>query len=321
MNHRLVLITFLAASAAASLACRGHALRPRLVPGTEHLEPAGNEAWFTISPDEKWQAFFEVDSLDWNFKGLRTVPEKFHFVTMNLETSEKTHHCFQAVAERVQPEIPRSMEDRARLFFEQRSWSGDRVRLRMLQSFWVAFTPGQIAPEVINRPSGSTCCACPPYRDWDQFLKSQHLDPYDQATATYRDGQYSNVIYAFNLSKELWETGVVDRLDPDGSRHRIFEDKRSFRTVIGAEILVSPDESHLALLLVTNLKSSVPLPARRLELHVVDLRTGKHSRVRQDYRVAGNLMWSEDSKRLYYAAVDGAVADGRGDGVFCVDFK
>jgi hypothetical protein len=43
-------------------------------------------------------------------------------------------------------------------------------------------------------------------------------------------------------------------------------------------------------------------------------------RVPGDYRVTGNLMWSEDSRRLYYAAVDGSVADGHRDGVYRIEF-
>jgi hypothetical protein len=32
----------------------------------------------------------------------------------------------------------------------------------------------------------------------------------------------------------------------------------------------------------------------------------------------GNLMWSADSKRLYFAAANSANADGIGDGVYVV---
>lgn len=90
-------------------------------------------------------------------------------------------------------------------------------------------------------------------------------------------------------------------------------------TYVG-DIRVSPDERYLAYELTVNLKSGIPLPTTRHELYVLDLSTGKERRVPGDFRIMGNLLWSADSKRLYYAVVDGPVADGYGDGVYCISF-
>ena len=86
-------------------------------------------------------------------------------------------------------------------------------------------------------------------------------------------------------------------------------------------LLISPDEQYLAVVLTTNVRSPVPLPTMRDELHVLDLTSGAHRRVGGSYRLLGDMMWSEDSRRLYYAAANGKIADGREDGVFRVDFS
>jgi hypothetical protein len=150
-------------------------------------------------------------------------------------------------------------------------------------------------------------------------LSNPDLRRYDPVTAAFHDGTFSSVLYASPLEDP--ESAAIERLSPGRSPVRIFEDRRKCHTVIVDKMLVSPDESHLAFMLVTNLKSAIPLPAMRHEMHVLDLMTGRDRRVPVTYRVAGNLMWSEDSKRLYYAAVDGAVADGHGDGVYRIEFS
>ncbi len=315
MNRRLILATCLAAFAAASLACRGHDLRPRLVPGTEHLEPGGNEAWFTISPDEKWLAFFNVDSTS-------SFYERFHLVTMNMGSGAKTDHRLD--------EIPTTTFDamlrpwfEVQNWFREESWFDGRLFIKLEKNLptspWITFAPEIVDGRETRPPLNLSCCGCFPSSAWKEVLSNHDLKTYDQVTAAFRDGTFSDVIYASPVGDS--EVGVIERLSPGGPPVRIFEDRRKLHTVIVDKMLVAPDESHLAFMLATNLKSPVPLPAIRHEVHVLDLKTGRDRRVSATYRVVGNLMWSGDSKRLYYAAVDGPVADGRGDGVFRIDFS
>jgi hypothetical protein len=166
-------------------------------------------------------------------------------------------------------------------------------------------------------PSGElSCCACPPPRDYARILKDRGLRYY-LGTAAYREGRFSSTIYA---SPHGDNRDAIDRINEDDSVQRVLANKRRFRDVMVTSLLVSPDERYLAVVLNTNVRSPVPLPTMREELHVLDLATGEHRRVDGSYRIAGNLMWSEDSRRLYYVAVNGEPADGKGDGVYRIDF-
>jgi hypothetical protein len=151
MTRRLAFTWIIAAAAAGTLACRSHDLRPCLVPGTEHIEPGGSEAWFTISPDERWLAFFNVDSTS-------SLYERFHLVTMNISSGEKTDHRLD--------EIPTTAFDamlrpwfEAQNWFREESWIDGRLFIKLEKNLptspWITFTPGivdgrETGPQVIS---------------------------------------------------------------------------------------------------------------------------------------------------------------------------
>ena len=323
--RRLSVVVSTLAIAVIVMSCNDNDLNTHLVIGTERIEPGGNSPWFTISPDERWIAFMEVDSVDWDPPGLREHPERFHLVTLNLATLGKTHHSLNGLSKEILSRFEFPPWEDLQLSFEERSWAEDQLHMRIGGGIpprpWIAFTPGMAMAERVEPPRDLSCCACPPPRDYAGVLKNRGLGGrlgYGAGTAAYRHATFSKTIYASPIGDE---NGGIDRVSEDGSVERIFAESRTLRRVEVDVLLISPDEQLLAFRLTTEVRSPVPLPTIRDELHVLNLATGEHRRVGGSYRLMGNMMWSEDSKRLYYAAVNGETADGKGDGVFVIEFS
>jgi hypothetical protein len=133
----------------------------------------------------------------------------------------------------------------------------------------------------------------------------------------YRDGAFSDTVY--REGGREYEGAAIESVSSDGPSELLFEKKRPFKETNIGELRASPDGRHLAYVLVTNLRSAIPLPTLRDEIYVLNLVTGEERRVSGDFRDSGNLMWGADAKRLYYAVLDGPVADGHRDGVYLVE--
>jgi hypothetical protein len=149
-----------------------------------------------------------------------------------------------------------------------------------------------------------------------EYARARGLDENDYPTAAYHGGTFSRAIYASRYTNP--DEAIVERVDAGGARTRIFEDRRAFREIGVMDLLVSPDERYLAIVLSSNLKSAIPLPTLVDELVILDLQSGKRSLVKRTF-VIGTLMWSADSRRLYFAAVNEGLADGFRDGVYVVN--
>ena len=315
----LPLAICLMATAALATSCNGNQLHPELVPGTAYVKSAGNPPWFTISPDEKWIAFMEVDSTEWRTPESERPPGSFHLVTTSLETHRKTHHSLSSLPGETFTADYSAWQE-VQQCFVTRGWLDDRLYVQLgstpAMRPWICFTPGEVMAERVAPPSEMTCCACPPPRAYEGVLKNRGLKYYF-GTAAYRNGVFDNIIYA---SPKESGGATVDRVRQDNSREQIFDGRRRFKDVVVSDMVVSPDGSYLAVALTTTVHSPIPLPTMRYELHVLDLHSGKHLRVDGSYRLIRGLMWSEDSQRLYYAAVNGPAADGKGDGVFRIRF-
>lgn len=150
-------------------------------------------------------------------------------------------------------------------------------------------------------------------------LRGIHPDN-ESVTVAYGDGQFSTSTYVQPVGR-AYKGALIERVDPDGTRTIVLEKKRMFKDADIGDLRVSPNERYLAYVLTTHLKSPIPLPTLRDEVYVLDLEKGEELRVPGDFRITGNLIWSADSKRLYYAAANGPVADGQGDGVFKIDLS
>jgi len=148
-----------------------------------------------------------------------------------------------------------------------------------------------------------------------EYAKARGLGEIACPTAACRDGVFSSAVYASRFTSP--DEAIVERVQPDGTGIRVFEDRRTLRETGVIDLLVSPDEKYLAMVLESNLKSPVPLPTLVEELLILDLQSGKKRMVKRTLSI-GTLMWSADSRRLYFGAANSANADGIGDGVYMV---
>ncbi len=298
----------------------GNELQPELVPGTERIKPHGNGPWFTISPDEQWLAYAEVDSADWDIRPTDRPP-RFHLVTMEMGTLIETHHHLEDIPADVFPE---QLGPWLAVMggFQAPSWLEGRLFVRVLGSSslspWIVFVPGVPRARRVSPTAEGTCLDCPPTSEWRRLMAA-HGITYDWPIhAAYTDGRFSNMLYLQGRAGR--GVAAIDRMSTDGETERLLVLKRRFKkTSIGA-MRVSPNERYLAYTLGTNLRSAIPLPTLRDEVHVLDLHARVDRRVPGSFRVSGNLMWSQDSSRLYYTVVDGYTADGHRDGVYCISF-
>ena len=302
--------------------CTNGNFAPDVVPGTTHIQPGSYSPWFTISPDEQWIAFLEVDSTEWGGEMSYKGPGHCHLVTMSLTNRRTTRHKLGPVVRGLLAEknLPPWMQVQDALAL--RSWSGGTLFLMVRtigpNQHWIAFTPG-LLEATESEPSGEmSCCACPPRRDYPTILRDRGLGGrfgYGLGVAAYRNGSFSDTIYASPVDSDV---GVVDRIDPDGSIERVFQHEGMLREGTVTDLAISPNGKYLAIVVTTNIRSPIPLPTLRSELHILNLVTGAGAQAGGIYRLIGNLMWSEDSQRLYYAAVNGETGDGKGDGVFLI---
>ncbi len=299
--------------------CERGDLQAELIPGTERIEPEGNVPWFTISPDERWLAYMEVDSADWDIKPTDR-PQRFHLVTLEIGTLAKTHHHIEdipgaAFSEQLEPW-------RAVIGgFHEPGWLDGLLFVPVLGSpsaSWIRFDPGVPAARRARPAAEGNCLDCAPAREWRRLTQSRGISDDERVHAAYRNGRFSDVIYTEGQAGR--GTAAMDRVNPDGTTQRLLIFDRRFKKTYIGEMRVSPNERYVAYTLGTNLRSAMPLPTLRNEVRVLDLHTRVDRRVPGSFRVTGNLMWSPDSRRLYYAVVDGYVADGHGDGVYCINF-
>jgi hypothetical protein len=298
-------------------ACGQAELQPELVPGTERIDP-GDRPWFTISPTERYVAFMEADS------GSGDAATGFHLVTMDMSSSAKTHHQLQDLP-------PKVLGTRLRpwnyvgIGFTIAGWENDKLLVHIQWNppltYWLAFTPGQEQAQVVPAPVRPSCSDCPPPAEWLDVITSRNLPTGDWPLhVPYREGRFSAFVYRTPVGSDF-RGAVIEKVRSDGTTEVLVEHERALKKLNVGSLRVSPDEEYVAYELVSQLRSPVPLPTMRHELFVRHIPTGTGQRVMATYRLMGNLMWSADSKRLYYAVVDGPVADGVTDGVYCIDLS
>jgi len=95
------------------------------------------------------------------------------------------------------------------------------------------------------------------------------------------------------------------RTDSTGSMTIIQHPPRRFRNTDIYTLRISPNERFLAYGLFLKLRSRIPLPDQKIELHVYDLVEEIDYKISSGYRYISNLIWSPDSERLYFAGFQG----------------
>ena len=315
-----LLLAILTVVSCYTTACDDSDLKAELVPGTQRIVPNDNGPWFTISSNARWLAFMEADS-----NASNEAIGNFHFVTLDLSSSAKTHHRLTQLPSNV-------FSDRdctwrcLRSGFSVDSWLNDHLfvllRTSTPRSYWITFTPGSSEGSVSEPPSDLGCSDCAPRSEWRRMAESRGLPVYDDGgvvpSVPYRNGTFSDVVYRYPMGKDF-RGGIIERVHSNGFVAVLLEEKRRFEDVYIESFRVSPDEQYLAYELVMWLKSPIPLPTMHHELWIYHIPTGERRRLPGEFRLMGNLIWSTDSKRLYCAVVNGDAADGIGDGVYRID--
>ena len=126
-------------------------------------------------------------------------------------------------------------------------------------------------------------------RSWDLLS--------DQVSAVYRDGAVQ-CIYA-ETHDALDDRSMIVQFQTAGQPRTVVEtqsDEAVFRTF--TQVRVSPNERFLAYALYS--KQQALFGGPREELFVMDLRSREVIRIGGSYML-GNLIWSPDGDRLYYA--------------------
>jgi hypothetical protein len=289
--------------------CQGKQLVPEKLPGTERLWGVG-DLWLTISPDESFAAFVEVDSayppppFRWEH------PPTLHMVTLDLKTGMKTHHHLDDLPPGTLPSkrpltylLPESGEG---------GWSDGSLLIEYWHSPvptlnpWVAFTPGVPAAKRVSPPDSVRCSDCPPPGAVRKIADSREIEGVRRIflpelfSVAYKNGRLSEHLYTDLLDGDGVE---FIRSDSKGRTKIVTRVKRFGRQVVASEIRVSPNERYLGYAIRVRFK--VPIPTGGVEeMYVFDLKKRRTYRIKGIYTAVSNLIWSPDSRRLYFGARD-----------------
>lgn len=291
------------------MACGEQELTVERIPGTERMEPSNSMAWFTISPNNEWLAFMEIDSSFPPPPYQYSLPPDFHLVTMNLGSLEKTHHHLRNIPEAVlwrsggHPENPWRW---VQWHFEEDSWNEEQlyVEFSLLRrgggNPWISFSPGVEAGAVATPTTDLRCSDCPPAQLADRLLH-RHARGHDDGRASFpfRNGRHSGNAY---ITERRADRAVV-KVDSTGKEEALVTPREPFRDSYIRRLRVSPDERYLAYAVGSRPKVPIPWPST-VEVRVTDLQTGNEARIPIEYRDVSGLLWSSDSSEFFYGGVD-----------------
>jgi hypothetical protein len=290
-----------------TVGCRSREIIPERLPGTERLSPE-SPTWFSISPDEAFAIFAEVDSSYPPPPADYKLPPEFHLVTLDLRSGTKTHHHLDDLtSQTLGVDIPPWYE--LMRHFDASGWSGGVFLIERWISPvasinpWIAFAAHAPAAARVPPPDAVGCSDCPPSDAVLEMAKSRGIDTSlpKHLSAAYQEGRLSEYLYAGVFRGDGIE---FVRVDSRGEREVIKKVSRVGKEVTVNSIRVSPDERYLAYSVDISLK--LPFPTRGVkELWVYDLAKRRTNRIDGVYAGISNLIWSPDSRRLYFGAMDG----------------
>ena len=286
--------------------CSGHGAGDTIqaIPGTEQV--AIYEFAISVSPDERWLAFTEwVLPKSRVFEDLSPYEYEARVATLNLKTGESVRHSINSL----QPnDLGFSTDDQGwkgvagleviEKRFRPPGWLGTIFRFQTyyggVQIVLQADEPGMRIDQEAPGTS-SSCSDCPPmtsvqFRDRAWGLLSNDV------SAVVRDGVVSSIYF---VGEGPYRTNMILRLGSDGDEQLLVEREEKAGVLLAiASVRVSPDERYLAY--VVNTKKQEFLAGPREDLFIRDLKGARERRIAQ-YGYMSNLIWSPDSRRLYFA--------------------
>jgi hypothetical protein len=294
-----------------SLSCSEEVITARGVPGTERIDPTGSSAWFTISPDDQWMAFMEIDSMYPTPPSDSGFPTS-HLVTMSLKSLQKTHHTFAELPPSPFCEDHRTWNE-VHARFDEASWKDGNIILECCwqrNAPWMMFTPG-VVPATISKPATERSCSdCAPTHAYEvraQRFRWASTDHGEVSISPINASRNSNV-----YTIERGRSNTIVRIDSTSRHERIVSIRHLGWNHHVYRVRVSPDERYLAFVVEETPLVAIPF-AYRCELYIVDLRSGRKARIANRYRHASGILWTSDSQRFYFAAVS------QEHGVYVVD--
>jgi len=142
-----------------------------------------------------------------------------------------------------------------------------------------------------------TCSDCPPY-----YLDPKHPKTYSglHMSRSWQNGQLGESVF------ECSRKGII-KTSPgkeDVVVIKAWPKKRFQMDVDFRGVRISPDERYLAYRFHRGLMDIFPGEGGKTHLYLKDLETGKDVRL-ISMKSFGNMIWSSDSKRLYFSAWSG----------------
>jgi hypothetical protein len=291
-----------------TVGCRSREIIPERLPGTERLSPE-SPTWFSISPDEAFAIFAEVDSSYPPPPADYKLAPDFHLVTLDLRSGTKTHHHLDDLPPQTLASVDPGSWYGLMRFFDANGWSEGvffvECWISPVASInpWIAFAAHTPAAARVPPPDAVGCSDCPPSDAVLRMAKSRGIDTLvpNSLSAAYHGGRLSEYLYTDAPRGDGIE---LVRVDSRGEKKVIKRVSRFGKEVMVNSIRVSPDERYLAYSVDFRLKLPFPTPAVG-ELYVYDLAKRRTRRIDGVYAGISNLIWSPDSRRLYFGARDG----------------
>ncbi len=302
--RRMSRIPLVAVSFALSngLACGNPDKHIAAIAGTELVTLSGSPCSITVSPDERWLAFWELS------RGVEH-PYDSHLCTLELATSMKTTHKVDSAYNQLSSYGPVEPWKQVASGFQAASWLDGRCYVLVIAGTvpkWLYFTPAVTDVVWSTVPTDLTCSDCPPPESVNPMVEDlvgrwllNHGRLYSLAKSEDHTDQY-----LYHVDKNFEGAGIL-RTNPTESQPVVQHPPRRFKNTAINALRISPNERYLAYGLFLKLRAPMPLPDQKIELHVYDLANKRDFKISSGYRYISNLIWSPDSNRLYFAGIQG----------------
>jgi len=276
----------------------------RSIPGTEKV---ATEAFsVSVSPDKRWIAFSEWVVPKARLEELPHGVSPLCIATMNLASGKIVRHAVDSIPAEQLGFEPDESGWRWELELIQNRFRppGWRSGLFYLQPYfhgvWLVLDPSVVGVRIVGDPGGpGTCSDCPPMT-WVRFRDRSWDLLSNEVSVVVRDGAVRAVYYVDSpYQRNQAHHRAVLRIANVGDEEVVTEAPARKRTmvVIGA-VRASPDGQYLGY--TVDSKEQAFFAGTRITLWIRDLVSGQEKKI-ATYGYMGNLIWSPDNRRLYFA--------------------